>query len=671
MKHSLITAASREPSEKWMCAGAILPVCLVFFMMVSACKPSGDPAFTVNKSEQHRRIEHVYDSLFEQGNALLYNYPDSARIMALDGLERAKDKGNTEWEVRFMNLAAVSHSVLSDFESALPFYHQVMSLAVEMGDKDLAGAVANNLGNVFKHIGSHKEALSYFLMSRQYYDKTGNLESRAKVDNNISTIYGEIGNMEKAMTHCRHAYKEFTAIGDSIGMDTSLNNLGTLFFKTGELDSAHYYYDKAISMQIRSQNTYNLCVSYKGKADVFYGQGDYEQAIDYYQQSEELSEKIGFLYQQIEAQLGMAEVYLALEDLAMAENHVTRALGTAGQINAINLEKEAHRVLSKIYENRGDQAKSLSHYHTYHKLEKELMDQTKIHQVYNLEIEELIQDSEIQQLEIERQRLLLSRRAFLTWLIALASVFTLSITLFMYYVYINKIRQKQKNELNEARLRLAEERSQAALEAEVSERKRLGFELHDGVGPLLSLAKLNVTALKKKSELQNHRLQPILQNTVDTIHEILKEIKQISHNMAPIALKEKGLAEAVRDMLDKIKHSGGYKTTFEAIGFNRPLDSYTEHTLYRSIQEVLNNVITHAEATEIQLQLIRNDEDLTVMVEDNGRGFQPESLKANKGMGLKSASSRIKGMGGEFLIDSAKGRGTIITMIIPCTQAPK
>lgn len=601
----------------------------------------------------------------------MYTYPDSTRLMALTGLDIAKDAGDEQWKTRFMNQAAVAYSVLSDFDSALPFYHQVMTMALERGDKDLAGAVANNLGNVFQHIGSHKEALSYFLMSRQYYDNTGNRESRAKVDNNISTIYGEIGNIEKAMTYSRRAYDEFEALGDSIGMDTSLNNLGTLFYKTGQLDSAHHYYDRAINKQMLSRNTYNLCVSYKGKADVFFQQGDYVQAIAFYKRSEELSAEIGYLYQQIETQLGMAEVFLLLGETVVAEDHVTRAMDAARQINAISQEKEAHRVLSKIFERRDDQARSLQHYRRYHELEKELMDQTKIHQVYNLEIEELMKDSEIQQLEIERQRLLLSRRDTLTWLIALASVFTISITLFLYYIYANKIRQKQKNELNEARLRLAEERSQVALEAEVSERKRLGFELHDGVGPLLSLAKLNVTALKKKPELQNQRVQPILQNTVDTIQEILKEIKHISNNMAPMALKEKGLAEAVKDMLNKIKHIGGHKTSFEAIGFNGPLDSYTEHALYRSIQEVLNNVITHAEASEINLQLIRNHEDLTVMVEDNGRGFQLAVLDANKGMGLKSASSRIKGLGGELLIDSAEGRGTIITMIIPHTQAPK
>ncbi len=639
--------------------------------MMPSCGPGGEGRISPpGEQREKEKAGLLYDSLFELGNAFLYHYPDSARLTALVGLELAQESGVMYWQARFMNLKAVSYSLLSDFDSALPYYHEVMALALEMGDKDLAGAISNNLGNVFKHIGSHKDALSYFLMSREYYEQAGNLESRAKVDNNIGIIYGEIGNFEKAMEYCHRAYDDFVLIGDSIGMDAALNNIGTIHFKGGQLDSAHHYYDKAIFLQRLNQNQYNLSVSYKGKADVFLREDDHLQAIDYYLRSKELATEIGFLYQGVEAQLGLAEVYLALAESTMAEQYATIALGAARQINAVSLEMEAHRVLSEVHAMRGDMAGGLKHYRTYHDLERELLDQTKIHQVYNLEIEELIKDSDIQQLEIERQRLLLSRRSTVTWLIALAAVFTISVTLFLYYIYVNKIRQKQKNELNEARLRLAEEKSQAALKAEVSERKRLGLELHDGVGPLLSLAKLNVTALRKKPELQDQKLQPILQNTVDTIQEILKEIKQISNNMAPMALTEKGLAEAVRDMLHKIRHSGGYKTTFEAIGFNGPVDPYTEHALYRSIQEVLNNVITHSGASEIHLQLIRNHEDLTVMVEDNGCGFQPQALDTNKGMGLKSAGSRIRGLGGELLIDSAEGRGTIITMIIPCSHEP-
>lgn len=659
------TAFIRDSFSRAVPSGIVLFFGVLLMLLMPSCGPGGEGGFLSNDKLPDGELDPFYDSLFERGNAFLYSYPDSARLVALGGLELARESGTIIWKARFMNLKAVSYSLLSDFDSALPHYHEVLALALEMDDKDLAGAISNNLGNVFKHMGSHKEALSYFLMSREYYVKSGNLGSRAKVDNNIGIIYGEIGNFEKAMEFCHRAYDDFVLMGDSIGMDAALNNIGTIHFKSEQLDSAHYYYDKAILLQHLNQNQYNLSVSYKGKADVFFREDDHLQAIDYYQRSKELATEIGFLYQGVEAQLGLAEVHLALNESLLAEEYATVALAAARQIDAISLEKEAHRILSELHEMRGDPASGLWHYRTYHELERGLLDQTKIHQFYNLEIEELIKDSEIQQLEIDRQRLLLSRRATFTWLIALAAVFTISVILFLYYIYINKIRQRQKSELNDARLRLAKEKNQAALDAEVSERKRLGLELHDGVGPLLSLAKLNVTALKNKPELQNQKLQPILQNTVDTIQEILKEIKQISNNMAPMALTEKGLAGAVRDMLNKIRHGGGYKTTFEAVGFNGPVDPYTEHALYRSIQEVLNNVITHSGASEIHLQLIRNHEDLTVMVEDNGRGFHTGQLAHVKGMGLKSASSRIKGLGGELLIDSAEGRGTIVTMIIP------
>lgn len=613
----------------------------------------------------------LYEDLASQAESLYFNQPDSTRKIVIKALESAQTGNKPYWEARFLNLLGITYAVQSNYAQALPHFYEALSLSLELDSADLTGSISNNLGNNLKNIGNHKEGLSSYLMARHYYEKTDNKSSRAKVDNNIGILYGDLGNYVKAQTYCRQALNDFRHLGDTIGMDTSLSNLATLYLKTEMPDSALHYYQQAIELQKITGNKYNLSVALKGIGDTYLHLADYDMAMEYYQKSDHVAGEKQFSYQQTEAKLGLSKVFLATNQTDKALAHTTRALDLARVIKLTDLEKQAHHMLSQIYIHLGDHEKSLGHFQQYHNLGQDLIDQTKIHQIYNLEIEELSRDREIQQLEIDRQRLLLSRRSTMIWLIAIASVFIISTLLFLYYIYLNRIKQRQKNELSEARLRVTKEMTQAALNAEVAERKRLGFELHDGVGPLLSLAKLNVTALVKKPEIKNSRSEPILNNTVETINHILKEMKNISHNMAPLTLLEKGFIEAIRDLVNKVNQSGNYTVTLKVSGFKEPLEAYMEHALYRSIQEALNNILTHANGSEVQIQMIQNHEDLTVMIEDNGVGFEPATLKQNEGIGIKSAASRIQSLKGEFLIDSAEGRGTIITIIIPLdnTQA--
>ncbi len=635
-----------------------------FGMLMFTCE--SPPDLLQNKPKfSHFERAPDYDSIASIAEDLFFSHPDSTRILVNEALQSTRSAKDPYWESRFLNLLGITYSVQSNYEQALPHFYEALSLALALDSVNLAGNISNNLGNNFRNIGNHKEGLSSYFLARHYYSKTANKKNRAKVDNNIGILYGDIGNYAKAQAYCRQALDDFRLLGDTIGEDTSLSNLATLYLKTGRPDSALHYYRKAIELQEMTSNKYNLSVTLKGIGDTYKHLADYEKAIGYYEKSIDLAGKKHFPYQQTEAKLGLAKVFLRTNQTDKAFSETMEAMDLAGEIKVPKLEKQAHLLLSQIYSHNDHHKKSLKHFQFYHDIKQDLQDQVKIHQIYNLEIDELSKDREIQQLEIERQQLLLSRRATLIWLIALASVFIISTLLFLYYIYLNKIKQRQKNELSEARLRATKELTQAALNAEIAERKRLGFELHDGVGPLLSLAKLNVTALNKKPEIKNSRSEPILNNTVDTINQILKEMKNISHNMAPLILLEKGLIEAIRDLANKIKQSSNYDVTLKISGCKGPLEAYLEHALYRSIQEALNNILIHANGSEIQIQIIQNHEDLTVMIEDNGVGFAMDSLSQSKGMGIKSAASRIRSLKGEFFIDSVQGRGTIITIIIP------
>jgi signal transduction histidine kinase len=135
--------------------------------------------------------------------------------------------------------------------------------------------------------------------------------------------------------------------------------------------------------------------------------------------------------------------------------------------------------------------------------------------------------------------------------------------------------------------------------------------------------------------------------------------------MAPIILVNKGFESAMIVMINRINESGTPKVNLDISGLNSSINSYTEHALYYSILELVNNSLRHAQCSEISIQIIQNHEDVTVMIEDNGQGFDKKLLSTQKGLGFKSIRSRVEGLNGRFFIDTRPGRGTIITIVIP------
>jgi signal transduction histidine kinase len=144
------------------------------------------------------------------------------------------------------------------------------------------------------------------------------------------------------------------------------------------------------------------------------------------------------------------------------------------------------------------------------------------------------------------------------------------------------------------------------------------------------------------------------------VDDAVREVRSVSHNMMPNALIRFGLAKAVREFIDKIAATGALKVDLQIVGLNDRLESTTETVLYRVMQETVSNIIKHAAATTISIQLIKDDESLTMMIEDNGKGFDTKKISEFGGIGLKNIISRVEYLNGTVDFDSFPGRGTTV-----------
>jgi histidine kinase len=207
--------------------------------------------------------------------------------------------------------------------------------------------------------------------------------------------------------------------------------------------------------------------------------------------------------------------------------------------------------------------------------------------------------------------------------------------------------------------------AKAILRTQADERKRIAEELHDGLGYLLSTLKLNLTALQETN--QPGKSDTILSNSKKLLEDSFKELKQVSNNLMPNVLFQFGLVAAVQDLCDKINSTGMLTVRFNTFNTGKKFKKDFEIEVYRIIQEIMNNVVKHAEAHILEIQFINHDDKLSITAEDDGKGFNYEkTIKSNKkGRGLINILNRVNYLNGVIQHDSSPGNGTIVVIELP------
>ncbi|PWJ44399.1 AAA family ATPase [Sediminitomix flava] len=202
----------------------------------------------------------------------------------------------------------------------------------------------------------------------------------------------------------------------------------------------------------------------------------------------------------------------------------------------------------------------------------------------------------------------------------------------------------------------------ATIEGQEKERLRIAQDLHDSVGAMLGAVKLNIqNVIEPESDTQ--RISPILEQ----IDEVCQDIRRISHNMLPSALTRFGLSVSLEKLIDQYETLDKFEIDFSIMGLNEtPLSQDIEISVFRIIQEALQNIQKYAGCTEVCIQLIARDDALSIFISDDGCGFDTNTTA--KGIGLLNIESRIISLDGTWTLDSTQGRGTEINIEIPLNK---
>lgn len=200
----------------------------------------------------------------------------------------------------------------------------------------------------------------------------------------------------------------------------------------------------------------------------------------------------------------------------------------------------------------------------------------------------------------------------------------------------------------------------AMIEGQEKERQRIANDLHDDLGGLMATVKLHFNALKDKDSPE------LFDKTNDLIEEAYQKVRSVAHAKNSGVIAKQGLLKAVQHMADKISTSNKIQIEVLDHGLDNRLENSLELTIFRIIQELITNVIKHANATEATIHLTNHEDSINIMVEDNGKGFNPSQItKTNKGMGISSIDKRIEHLDGKLTIESEKNKGTTVIIDVP------
>jgi len=253
-----------------------------------------------------------------------------------------------------------------------------------------------------------------------------------------------------------------------------------------------------------------------------------------------------------------------------------------------------------------------------------------------------------------------SEEVLMTIILGTILVLFFALVIILLYLLFQKKKQKYLKEKQLLQVQFKQELLQTQLEIQEQTLKTISEEIHDNIGQVLSLAKLNLNTFE---EIENVVNQTKINDTKNLVGKAINDLRDLSRSLHGDKIAELGLQESIACELTILQNTGQFQTCLNSSGTPYRLEPQKEMVLFRIMQEAMNNAIKHAKAKNISVQLIYQPTSLLLNISDNGTGFNPVNLPSKgTGIGLKSMQNRAVLIGATFSISSTEGYGTVINI---------
>ena len=576
-----------------------------------------------------------------------------------------------------------------------------IAIREEINDKKGVANMSSNLSVLYKELGKYDDAITYGNNATAYFKSAALPIDEGRVYVNLGLVANRQKDYPKAEKYYREAIKLFKGTTYTRGLAACYTNLGNTLKNQNKISEALQNYNDAYLLAKKNDDKEAQAISLIELGGLSTLKKDFDGAENSLLQALKIAEDIKYLKTQKDVNEALAELYVAKGNYEKGLDYTTKttvlkdsmlAIDKVKVIEDVKIKYETEKKEFKILVlSKADSIKSLQIENqqisiidnllkiSNQKLEltnadlkiKEDELQLKEADLVIKTKEEIILQNKLDAQQKEQRILLLNKEKKIKELelkeknIAILSILGFCILLaFSGFSFYRKKQTQNRLLLQAEVIKQQDLATKGILEAEEKERERIAKDLHDGVGQVMSAAKMNLSAFESDITFKDENQRLAFERVINLIDEGCKEVRSVSHQMMPNALLKAGLASAIKEFIDKIDNRI-LKINLYSEGLNERIDSNIEIVLYRIIQECVNNVIKHSGANQLDISLIKDKDGLSVTIEDNGKGFNVNDKSKFDGMGLKNIYSRIEFLKGTIDMDSAPGKGTLVAINVP------
>ena len=510
-----------------------------------------------------------------------------------------------------------------------------------------------NLGKIESDRGENVKALQHYQKAMETAELTDNKAMVPHIEKNIGVLYVQWKKFDKALEYYEKAEKSAQKVGNEELLADCQNNKGIIYEQQEEYEKALTAYSEALTHYQSKNIPEKIAMAYSNMAIVYKLQKDYQKSVAYNLKA------IGILEKQ-QDKWSMAATYNNIGNLYGEMGNYTQAVEYCNKSLTIAKEIEAEEIVGMAYESLANAAAKASDYKSafqYHKDFSVSMNKF-INKENTQQLSELNIKYETEKKEKEIVETKLASKQKNLWLILLGSAILIGLGIFRNYSIRSQSKQKQLGLENE----LLKEQTHSKMQ---EQRLEISRDLHDSLGAQLTFINSILDSLKSATS----KLDKTVSNKINTLSDFSENsINELKNTLWVLNSKEINLDDLKKKILNFIKNASEAKEDIKFnfnfdVSENFNLNSKQAVNLFRTVQEIINNALKYADASEIKIDVQQNNNTLAVKIADNGKGFDYEKEK-NKSFGLKNIENRIEAVNGQIHLVTAAGKGTAYTIQI-------
>ncbi|MEP1096119.1 MAG: tetratricopeptide repeat protein [Cyclobacteriaceae bacterium] len=549
----------------------------------------------------------------------------------------------------------------SRYDSAIYFYTESSKLNALIKNRIGEAKAISSIGLMYYKTSQYDLSSKYLFEAVKKAEATGDLKT-------IANCYGYLGhlsygqkNFDDALRYQKLSMAIHTEDNDPGNAATAAVNIANAFHQKDELDSALAYLNLALEQFVANKDTLAQSYPYNNMAMILTSQKKYRESIEYLkkglairiQYDEQRGVSFGYNY--------LGRNYQNLGEYNRAIENYNKAIEHGTPINYVRLLENTYAGLSECHEYLNQYKQAYEYQKQKDVLSDTIFNQQKIRELTQAqtkyETEKKEQEIRLLNAETELQAASIARNNLL-----LASAIALIVFLFVFAVIMYRQRDlRAKANLEREKSKSKSEQIKAVISSQEKERKRFAMDLHDDFGQLISALKLNVSRIKESSKPDT-----VSDKSEEILDSMYSSLKNIAFDLMPHTLFEKGLEDAIDGLKDQVNASGAIAFDFQSFEIKNKVDDDQKVAIYRIIQELVSNTIKYSNASKINISITDLGEDLSLLIEDDGDGFDLKSFMKGKGNGWKNINSRLDLLHGIIDFDTIEGRkNTTVSIEIP------